>query len=41
VLNEPIKLPISIKRLISITGIKTNTMSNNKNKIAKNVETLV
>ena len=41
VLNEPIKLPISIKRLISMTGITTNIMSNNMNKIAINVETLV
>ena len=41
VLNEPIKLPISIKRLISMTGIKTNKMSNNMNKISINVETLV
>jgi hypothetical protein len=41
VLNEPIKLPISIKRLISMTGITINTMSNNMNKIAINVETLV
>ena len=41
VLNEPLKLPISMKRLISMTGIKTNIMSNNMNKIAINVETLV
>ena len=40
-LNEPIKLPISIKRLISMTGITINIMSNNRNKIAINVETLV
>ena len=30
-----------MKRLISMTGIKTNIMSNNINKIAINVETLV
>ena len=41
VLNEPTKPPISMKRLISMTGIKTNIMSNNMNKIAINVETLV
>ena len=30
-----------MKRLISMTGIKTNIMINNMNKIAINVETLV
>ena len=30
-----------MKRLISMTGIKINIMSNNMNKIAINVETLV
>ena len=41
VLNEPTKLPISLKRLISMTGITINIISNNRNKIAINVETLV
>ncbi len=41
VLKEPILLPISINRLISMIGMSIKTVTNKKNKIATNVETLV